>query len=204
MEEFIEIVIASKNIHKIREYKDMFRELPNFDVLSLLDFPNYISKEEKGNSFRENAKEKALDAAKELNKLVLADDSGLIVPALNKEPGIYSARYAGKNATYADNRKKLLTNMENLRDEKRYAFFECHISLASPECLRKEVSAICEGMIMEKERGGGGFGYDSLFSKHGYNKTFAELDSFLKNKISHRRKAFDKMKPFLESLFKEF
>jgi len=201
MPDFVEIVIASKNVHKIREYKEMLREIVNLDILSLLDFPNYIVKEEGGISFQDNAKKKALNAAKELNRWVLADDSGLVVPALNKEPGLYSARYAGKDATYADNRKKLLANMEKLEDEDRNAFFECHIALSSPEYLKKVVFAICEGRIVEKEKGGGGFGYDSLFVKNGYSKTFAELDSSIKNRISHRRKAFDKIKPFLETLF---
>lgn len=196
----IELVIASKNIHKIREFKEILNKLSGFDILSLLDFPNYIPPEENGKTFEENAKIKATHAAKALNKLVLADDSGLVVPALNGQPGVYSARYAGKNATDSDNRKKLLANMEQLDEPDRNAYFECCIAVASPKGLEKSICAICEGKIIRKERGGGGFGYDPLFVKNDYNKTFAELESSVKNKISHRRKAIDKILTFLESL----
>ena len=196
----IEIVVASKNIHKIREFKEILSGLKNFDILSLRDFPNYIPPEETGKTFEENAITKAVHAAKTLNKLVLADDSGLVVPALKGEPGVFSARYAGNNATDADNRKKLLSNMENLEDAERNAYFECCLAIASPKGLEKSICAICEGKIIRKEKGGGGFGYDPIFIKNDYNKTFAELESSVKNKISHRRKAIDKLLIYLESL----
>lgn len=196
-----EIVIASKNVHKIREYKEIFKEvLLDFDVLSLLNFPKYIAAKEAFDTFEKNAKQKALHAAKFLNKLVLADDSGLIVPALNGEPGVYSARYAGKDASDIDNRKKLLDKMEGFDEEKRYAYFECYIVVASSAGVEKVSNAICEGFLLTEEKGGCGFGYDPLFVKNGYSKTFSQLDPSLKNKISHRRKAFDKILPFLESL----
>ena len=200
MEKQTQIVIASKNVHKIRELKEMLSPLSNLDILSLLDFPNYTPLEETATSFSQNAIDKAMHAAKELNKWVIADDSGLVVPALNGTPGVLSARYAGKDATYNDNRKKLLTNMENLEDDDRNAFFECCLALASPESLKKCVCATCEGTILKKEKGGDGFGYDPLFVKNDYNKTFAELDTVIKNKISHRRKAMDKLLLILESL----
>jgi XTP/dITP diphosphohydrolase len=196
----IQLVIASKNVHKIREYKEILKELFNFDVLSLLDFPKYTPKEESSKTFRENAISKALNAAKALNKWVIADDSGLIVPALKGQPGIVSARYAGKNASDVDNRKKLLAEMKELEEEDRNAYFECCIALASPEGLKKCVCATCEGSIAKMERGGGGFGYDPLFIKHEYSKTFAELEASIKNRISHRRKALDKLVIFLETL----
>ena len=195
-----EIVIASKNIHKIRELKELLYSFCDFDVLTLFDFPNYIAEEETGKSFKENAEKKALNAAKALNKWTLGEDSGLVVPALNNEPGIFSARYAGNNATDADNRKKLLAAMEDLDNEKRYAFFESCLALAAPEGLKKSVCANCEGKIIKKEKGGGGFGYDPIFIKNDYNKTFAELTPALKNQVSHRRKAFDKLLITLESL----
>ncbi len=131
-----QLVIASKNVHKIREYKEILKELFNFDVLSLLDFPKYTPKEESSETFSENAISKALNAAKALNKWVIADDSGLIVPALKGQPGIVSARYAGKNASDVDNRKKLLAEMKELEEEDRNAYFECCIALASPEGLK--------------------------------------------------------------------
>lgn len=201
MDSFImQLVIASRNVHKIREYKEMLSELVSFDILSLLDFPDYRPEEERFDSFKKNAETKAINAAKKLNKIVLADDSGLVVPALDGEPGIYSARYAGKSASDADNRRKLLTNMEKLENEKRYAYFVCCTVLASPDGILKSVCATCEGRVSEREAGGGGFGYDPLFIKHGYGKTFAELNSQTKNRISARGKAIDKLLISLEEL----
>jgi XTP/dITP diphosphohydrolase len=195
-----QLVIASKNIHKIREIKSILNQLlTGADILSLIDFPDYIPPEETGSTFEENAIIKATHAAKALNKWVISDDSGLIVPALNGEPGVYSARYAGNNATDGDNRKKLISKIEELDEKDRFAYFECCIALASPEKLKKCVCATCEGKVHTQERGGEGFGYDPIFVKHDYNKTFAELPESIKNKISHRRKALDKILTTLES-----
>ncbi|MBI3901135.1 MAG: XTP/dITP diphosphatase [Chlamydiia bacterium] len=196
----LQIIIASKNIHKTREFRAILKTLPSLDLLSLCDFPTYLPPEEAGVTFEENAILKAVHAAKALNHWVLADDSGLIVPALQGAPGIYSARYAGKNATDAENRKKLLEEMESLEGDSRNAYFECAIALASPQGLKKVTKGTCEGTLLTQGRGGGGFGYDPLFVKHGYNKTFAELDETTKNRISHRRKALDKMQLLLESM----
>jgi XTP/dITP diphosphohydrolase len=196
----MEIVIASTNVHKIREFRSLLKSLKHFDVLSLLDFPSYTPLEETGSTFEEIVSSKAVHAAKTLGKWVLADDSGLIVPALQGHPGIRSARYAGENATDRENCKKLLSEMHSLQESGRFAYFECWIAIASPEGLQKIEKGICEGMIIEQERGGQGFGYDTLFRKHEYSKTFAELDESIKNRISHRRKAFDKISLFLETL----
>lgn len=196
----IELVLASTNVHKVREFRNMLKTLPRFDVLSLCDFPDYTPIAETGATFEENAILKAVAAAKALNRWVLADDSGLVVPALGGAPGIYSARFAGNDATDAENRKKLLDQMQHLLEEDRQAFYECSIALASPEGLKKCVRGICEGTLLTKERGGGGFGYDPLFIKHGYSKTFAELGESVKNRISHRRKALDKLYIYLESI----
>lgn len=196
----IKLVIASTNIHKIREFRSMLKHLPHLDLLSLCDFPSYRSLEETGKTFEENAISKAVDAAQKLNLLALADDSGLVVPSLNGAPGVYSARYAGNDASDFDNRKKLLQEMQSLESDRRNCYFSCAIALASPEGLLKVVQGSCEGMIATQEKGGSGFGYDPLFIKHGYSKTFAELEESIKNRISHRRKALDKMILFLESL----
>jgi len=196
----LRILIASKNVHKIRECREILSQIKNLDLLSLHDFPHYQPPEETGSSFEENAILKASHAAKELNLWALADDSGLVVPALNGEPGVFSARYAGMDASDADNRKKLLANMQHLMDDDRFAFFECCIALASPESLKKCVCGTCEGKIIKSEKGGGGFGYDPLFVKHEYSKTFAELEESVKNRISHRRKAIDKMILTLEGM----
>jgi XTP/dITP diphosphohydrolase len=196
----MQIVIASHNVHKIREFRAILKPLAGLDILSLIDFPDYHLPPETGTTFEENAIIKAVDAATHLNKWVLADDSGLVVPALQGAPGVYSARYAGPDATDAENRKKLLAEMKHLHETLRQAYFECWIALASPQGLKKVVRGLCEGMILDHERGGQGFGYDPLFIKHEYGKTFAEMDETTKNRISHRRKAFDRILPALESL----
>jgi len=193
------LVIASKNVHKIREFKAILKDLPLLDILTLHDFPDYTPPEEVGKSFEENATLKAAHAAKSLNIWAIADDSGIVVPALGGEPGVFSARYAGNHATDGENRKKLLGKMEHLLDADRNAYFECAIALASPEGLKKCVKGTCEGKLLEKERGGNGFGYDPLFVKHEYSKTFAELGESVKNRISHRRKALDKILLSIES-----
>lgn len=196
----LELVIASTNMHKVREFKTMLKPFVRLDLLSLADFPNYVPPEETGKTFEENAILKAEHAAKALNRWVIADDSGLVVPALSGAPGVHSARYAGKDATDLENRKKLLEAMQHLMEEDRAAVFECTIALAAPSGLKKCVKGTCEGNLLTKDRGGGGFGYDPLFVKHGYNKTFAELGDSVKNRISHRRKALDKIILSLESL----
>jgi len=196
----IELVIASTNIHKIREFKSMFKSDARFDVRSLLDFPDYTPPAETGETFEKNATMKATHAAAALHRWVIADDSGLVVPALGGIPGVQSARFAGDHATDADNRKKLLEKMSHLLGEDRDAYFECCIVLASPSGVKKCVKGVCEGTLLTHEKGGGGFGYDPLFIKHGYSKTFAELDETTKNRISHRRKAFDKLFLALDSL----
>lgn len=196
----MKLVIASHNVHKIREFREMLKPLKRFDVLSLLDFPQYHLPEESGKNFQENAILKAEHAAKALNEWVLADDSGLVVPALNGEPGVLSRRYASDDATDIENRQKLLTRMEGLTGDARVAYFECSLALASSNGLKKCVSGTSEGYILAEERGRNGFGYDSLFVKNEYNKSFAEIDEVTKNKISHRRKAFEKISAILESL----
>lgn len=197
----MEIVIASKNVHKIREFREMLAHIEHIDITSLINFPDFEPSEEVGKSFEENAKAKATEAAKALNKWVLADDSGLVVPALQGEPGIYSKRYAGNDATDAENRQKILNAMQGKSDLERAAFYECSLVLASPDGeVKKFVRGICEGFLIEEEKGRNGFGYDALFVKHDYDKTFAELEESVKNRISHRSKAIEKILPAIETL----
>lgn len=196
----MEIIVASANLHKMREFRDMFKSLTHIELISLHQFGHYAAPEEAGQTFRENAILKAEHAAKHLNKWVLADDSGLIVPALHGEPGVKSKRYAGPHATDVENRTKLLRAMEHLKAQERTAYFECSLALASPMGLKKCVEGICEGYIVKEPRGRYGFGYDPLFVKNDYEKTFAELDEAVKNRISHRRKAFERLLTFLETL----
>lgn len=196
----MKLVIASRNVHKIRELRAMLKPLEGLDVWSLIDFSQYEPPQESGQTFEENAIAKATHAAKALDAWVLADDSGLVVPALGGAPGVKSQRYAGEHATDKENRTKLLRAMKGLEDQARQAYFECWLALASPEGLQRTAKGIAEGLIMEKERGGHGFGYDPIFVKHEYGKTFAELEEEVKNRISHRRRALDKLIPYLEML----
>lgn len=196
----MEIILASTNLHKVREFKEMFKLMPRHELISLRWFPDYIPPEETELTFEGNAILKAVHAAKQLNRWVLADDSGLVVPALQGAPGVYSRRYAGPEASDEENRQKLLKDMKHLSEESRAAYYECALALASPEGLKKSVTGKCEGMIIHEPRGKNGFGYDPLFIKHDYDKTFAQLDDAVKGRISHRRKAFERLCLFLEAL----
>lgn len=198
----MELVIGSQNVHKIREFREILKKYTHLDLLSLHNFPQYRAPEEEGQTFQAIAEKKALHVAQQLQKWVLADDSGLVVPALKNEPGIFSRRYAGNDATDAENRRKLLDQMCDLKDLDRSAYFECCVVLASPDGIKKTVKAVCEGMIADQERGRNGSGYDSIFIKNDYDKTFAELDETAKNRISHRRKALEKLFGTLETLKK--
>lgn len=199
----MELVIASRNVHKIREFRAMLKKMGSFDLLSLIDFPNYIAPAETAASFEENAILKAEHAAASLNRWVLADDSGLVVPALQGAPGVHSRRYAGDQATDKENRQKLLKEMRLIHDADRQGYFECWVAIASPQGVKKTAKGISEGMILDEERGSFGFGYDAIFVKHEYGKTFAELEEETKNRISHRRKALDKLLPLLESVLQD-
>ncbi|MFY7842666.1 MAG: RdgB/HAM1 family non-canonical purine NTP pyrophosphatase [Rhabdochlamydiaceae bacterium] len=194
------IIIATSNLHKLREFKTILKERLKVDILSLCDFKDYILPEETGTSFEENAVLKALAGAKAFNSLVLADDSGLVVPALKGDPGIHSSIYAGLGASDKENRAKLLRNMNHLKEEQRYAYFSCALALADPTGIKACVTASCEGFITEEEKGIQGFGYDCLFMKHEYGKTFGQLDHETKNRVSHRKKAIDKLCLTLESM----
>lgn len=196
----MKLLLATLNVHKLREFREMFRPQTGFDIYSLLDFPNYVPPEETGKTFEENAALKAIHAAKELNMMAIADDSGLVVPSLKGKPGVRSRRYACEDATDQENNRKLLSEMSSFKDLERAAYYECVLAVASPDGLIKSVKGQCEGMIIEEEKGSRGFGYDSLFQKHDQNKTFGEIDEKTKNRVSHRRKAFEKLSLVLESL----
>lgn len=180
----MDLIIASTNKGKIKELKEML-EGYNINVLSLKDinFTNEIV--EDGKTFEENALIKAKTISKLYNKITLADDSGIEVEALNNAPGIYSARYSGGNDD--DNNALLLKNLEGKSN--RRARYSCAIVLYFPNDTYKTFMGYCYGEIGYQYKGTNGFGYDPLFYLKEYDKTMAELDSSLKNKISHRYNA---------------
>ena len=152
------IVLATNNLHKMREFRSMLAELKGLDIVSLKNFPHYVGPPEDKTTFEENASLKAHHAAAALNTWTIADDSGLVVPALRGEPGVFSKRYAGPGTSDRENRKKLLEKMRGMHGEERFAYFHCSLVLASPLQVVKCVTATVEGMIAEEEKGGSGFG----------------------------------------------
>jgi XTP/dITP diphosphohydrolase len=196
----LELIIATANLHKVREYRDLLKNFPSLDILSLIHFPHYKFAKTEAATTAEMALAKALQAARELNRMVLADETALMVPALQGAPGLRSKGYAGPDATDAENRTKLLMDMRGLDGHNRTAYFECSMAIVTPEGLKKTSSGTSYGHITTEERGRNGFGYDAIFLKEDYDKTFAEMSDPIKNRVSHRGKALEKLFPFLESL----
>jgi XTP/dITP diphosphohydrolase len=185
----IELVVATRNRHKTREIQHILG--PEFKVRDLEAHPEVSEIRENGTSFEENAKLKALAASKQLRALVIADDSGLEVDALGGAPGIYSARYAGANATDGAKIDKLLRDLARVRakDNGRRARFHCVVALARNGNLLGTFEGTVEGSIANEARGDSGFGYDPIFIPEGLKQTFGELPTEVKNTISHRAKA---------------
>ena len=183
------LIIASNNQNKIREIKKILQNKVE-EVISLKDAGIFVDVEETGKTFQENALLKATairNLLKDKSFAVLADDSGLEVEALNGAPGIFSARFAGENKNDSDNRKKLLTLLKNQKNRK--ARFVCALVLINENDGKISVTATSDGEITEKETGGNGFGYDSLFYSYDLKKTFAEASDDEKNSVSHRARA---------------
>ena len=187
-----DIVIASNNKGKINDFKAIF---PKHNVVGISELIKDFDVEETGTTFEENAKLKSVAAAKALNKQVIADDSGLEVQALNGEPGVYSARYAGLDKNDQDNIKKLLKNMENISD--RNAQFVCVISMSAPNGETTQFKGTVTGEITTEPIGDHGFGYDPIFYVPSLNKTMAQLSDAEKAKISHRGHAIYQLQQFL-------
>ena len=185
----IELVVATRNRHKTREIQHVLG--PEFRVYDLGAHPEVSEVRESGTSFEENAKLKALAASRQLPALVIGDDSGLEVDALGGAPGIYSARYAGANATDQDKIDKLLRELARVRatEDGRRARFRCVVALVRNGNLLGTFEGIVEGSIADEARGDSGFGYDPIFIPEGLKQTFGELPTEVKNTISHRAKA---------------
>ena len=184
----MDIVIATNNLGKVKEFQSLLAPY-GYTVKSLKDFPEIEEVEETGTSFEENACMKGEYLAKVLDCLVVADDSGLEVDALNGEPGVYSARYAGLEKDDEKNLQLVLENLKDVAPENKTARFICVMALAKPGELTKTYRGVCEGMIIDEKKGTNGFGYDPIFYFPEYACTTAEMTCEQKGKISHRGKA---------------
>lgn len=182
------LIVGSNNKGKIVEIKEI---LGNYfdEVLSLKDAGIELNVVEDGATFFENAQKKAEEAFEITKCATLADDSGIVVDALDGRPGVYSARFAAETATDDENNKLMLKLMECVPKDKRTARFVCTLVLYLPDGKMISAEGTCEGAIFTENRGTNGFGYDSLFYVEKYGKTMAEIDPSEKNKISHRYKA---------------
>ena len=190
------LAVATRNKGKVEEIREILSDLP-IEVYWLEDFPDAPQIEEDGDTFEENASKKASIIARYLGMPTIADDSGLSVEALNGEPGVRSARFAGEGASDADRNAKLLSMLQGVPHVERKAKFICVLVLAFPDGREVSFRGECEGYITDPPRGEHGFGYDPVFLVPEYGRTFAELGPKVKNRISHRAKALRKLKEFL-------
>lgn len=193
------IVLATNNQNKVKEFKKLLGNVP-VEIKCLSDFGPLPPVVEDGETFDDNAYKKASHYAKVLGFPALADDSGLVVDALDGRPGVYSARYAGEKATDQENCQKLLAEMDGKKD--RSARFACVLSLATPGGPALTWEAFCEGEITTEPQGESGFGYDPVFFFPPLGKTFAELGMEEKNKVSHRGKAMQEFAAEFDNVLK--
>ncbi len=192
----MKLILASKNAHKAKEMQAILGEGIEIVTLDKIVAAN-IDVIEDGTTFEENAIKKATEIMQATGLPTIADDSGLCVDALDGRPGIYTARFAGEEATDDENISKLISELDGVEEKKRTARFVCVIALAVPDEAVKTYRGECEGRILTKRQGENGFGYDPVFYVPQYEKSMAELPSEVKNSISHRFKALKKLKESL-------
>ncbi|MGG1007896.1 XTP/dITP diphosphatase [Bacillus velezensis] len=193
-----EAIIATHNQGKVKEFKEIL-EPKGYSVSSLAEIGFTEEIEETGHTFEENAILKAEAVAKAVNKMVIADDSGLSVDNLGGRPGVYSARYAGEAKDDKANMDKVLSELKGIEKEQRTARFRCALAVSKPGQETKTVEGHVEGYIAEGPEGDNGFGYDPIFIVKDKDKTMAQLTSAQKNKISHRAEALKKLSKLLDS-----
>ncbi|MCA9034815.1 MAG: RdgB/HAM1 family non-canonical purine NTP pyrophosphatase [Planctomycetaceae bacterium] len=194
------IVLASRNRKKTGEVADLLLPV-GFAVIPVTEFPEVPEVEEDGTSFAENAGKKATEVALAIGQWVIGEDSGLKVDALGGAPGIYSARYSGPDATDQTNNAKLIEELKGVPDHQRGAGYVCSIALSDPQGnIRVAVEGTCRGRILSEAMGEGGFGYDPYFLIPEYHRTFGQLSSLVKHRLSHRARAFSKFIPLLQKL----
>ncbi len=187
-----EVIIATKNRGKAQEFERIF-QARGLQVKTLLDFPEIEDVEETGTTFEENAKIKSETISNLLGKMVIADDSGLEVDALDGRPGVYSARYAGIQKDDEDNMDKVLAELTDVPENERTARFRCVLAVSQPGKKTETFAGACEGRILTERRGTNGFGYDPIFFVVEKKKSMAELTAEEKNKISHRAMAIKQL-----------
>jgi XTP/dITP diphosphohydrolase len=203
MAEHTELLVATNNAGKVRELSQLLSDAP-LRLRLLSEFAGVAEAEETGATFAENATLKALHYSAHAGLLTLSDDSGLAVDALGGAPGVYSARYAGRGATYAERMAKLLGELDATGDTNRRARFVCVIAVADPTAGTVETfEGVCEGRIAHAPRGTGGFGYDPLFIPEGHDRTFGELPEEVKHSLSHRARALARAVRHLRARFDE-
>lgn len=191
------LLIATGNSHKTREIREILGA--SFEISDLKDHPDVPAAEETGTTFKANASLKAIEASLFFDGLVLSDDSGIEADALDKAPGVYSARYAGTEGDDDANNRKLLAELKRVEatDAQRSGRFRCVMVLAKRGEIIAVVDGKVEGRIIDEERGGGGFGYDPMFIPEGQTQTFGELPADIKNSMSHRSRALAQVADFL-------
>lgn len=190
------IVLATHNRDKAKEFQQIFVDL-SLSVETLDDYPNVGPIEEDADTLEGNALKKAREVFRLTGVPSLADDTGLEVGYLNDAPGAFSSRYAGEGATYADNVRKVLRELRGVPPRRRGAQFRCVLAFVPAAGAVELTEGICKGNILEQPRGDRGFGYDPIFLPHGHSITYAEMDSALKNSMSHRALAAQAMKAVL-------
>lgn len=194
------LILSSGNPHKVDELKKILANL-EIQVLTKDEVgQGELDVIEDGDTLEANALKKARALAEKVEGIVLADDTGLFVDALNGEPGVYSARYAGEECSYEANNAKLLGALAGVTPEKRTARFKTVIALIDEKGAEYIIEGVCEGRILDEKKGSAGFGYDPLFLPEGYEQTFAELGEDIKNKISHRARAIYLMRDKLTEI----
>lgn len=191
------LILSSGNAHKIKEIKEILKDL-NIEIVSKddLGFKDLDVDEDK-DTLEGNAFKKAEELSKLVNGIVIADDTGLFVDALNGAPGVYSARYSGENATDKGNNELLLKNLKDVPMEKRIAYFKTVIAIILEDGLKLKAEGICKGRIGFEAHGTNGFGYDPLFIVEGLGKSFGEMTDEEKNSLSHRANALRNLKNVL-------
>jgi len=198
------IVLASRNKKKTQEVSELLATI-GFTVIPVTDFPDVPEVEEDGDTFAANAAKKATEVALALNQWVIGEDSGLKVDALKGAPGIYSARFAGPDATDELNNVKLLRELADVPEAKRGAGYVCSVALSNPAGeVKVAAEGTCRGRILSEPHGSGGFGYDPYFLIPEYHQTFGALSPLVKRKLSHRARAFAKFMPLLQNIATEF